>query len=201
MNIPEPITTVKPAREVRLDDDSKSPKAASGNMFEGVAVVITAPKRGLTSVSATLLVLSMLTAGVLFALWWSTPLLIVATPPSASVSVSGFAPKIGSSFVVLPGNYTIVAEAVGYYPYTAGVEVVHGDSQSFDLLMLPLPGRLHVDSAIPQLEVAVDGLVLEQELPGIITGLEPGTHVFRFDHPRFFAKDIAFESTDSRSHA
>ncbi|MFT6365420.1 MAG: sulfatase activating formylglycine-generating enzyme [Bacteroidia bacterium] len=162
-------------------------------MFEGVAVVITAPKRGLTSVSATLLVLSMLTAGVLFALWWSTPLLIVATPPSASVSVSGFAPKIGSSFVVLPGNYTIVAEAVGYYPYTAGVEVVHGDSQSFDLLMLPLPGRLHVDSAIPQLEVAVDGLVLEQELPGIITGLEPGTHVFRFDHPRFFAKDIAFE--------
>lgn len=193
MNTREPITETETAREDWLEDDPTSSKAISSNNFDDVAVVITAPKRGLTSVSAMLLVFSMLTAGVLFALWWSTPLLIVATPPSASVSVSGFAPKIGSSFVLLPGSYTVVAEAVGYHPYTADVEVVRGDSQSFELLMQPLPGRLQVDSAIPQLQMAVDGLAQEQELPGIVTGLEPATYVLRFDHPRFFAKDISFE--------
>lgn len=165
----------------------------SNKVKDNFSVVITPPKRKLNAVSSLLLVLSLITAGLLLALWWSTPLLIVATPSSASVSVSGFAPKIGNSFVVMPGNYKIVAGAEGYHPYTIDLAVKHADSQSFELVMEPLPGRLQVNSTISELEIAVDGLVLEQELPGIVTDLEPGMHVLSFDHPRFFAKSIPME--------
>lgn len=158
-----------------------------------VAVVITVPKRNLTAVSGIIVLLLILTAGLLLALWWSTPLLVVSTPPSANVSVTGFAPKIGNSFVVLPGNYTLVAEAEGYYPYTADVAVQRADSQSFELVMQPLPGRLQVDSGIPELRIMVDGDLLEQLLPGIVNDLEPGEHLLRFDHPRYFAKDYPID--------
>ncbi len=161
--------------------------------FEDYAVVITAPKRKLTRISLLLGVFSLLTASLLLGLWLSTPLLIVATPSTATVSISGFAPKIGNSFVVLHGNYNIVAEADGYHPYATDIAVEHADSQSFELVMLPLPGRLQVNSAISQLQIAIDGIALEQDLPGIVIGLESGERVLSFDHPRFFAKNIPFE--------
>ena len=189
MNAHEDSSIIKPTH-----GDPQAPEQThQGSMFGDVALVIETPKRKLTALSTAILLLSLLTAGVLLALWWSTPLLVVPTPSSANVSLSGFAPKVGSSYVLLPGNYEVVATAEGYHPYRDEIAVLRAESQSFDLVMKPLPGRLQVNSTISELQMTVDGVALEQSLPGIVSDLERGAHIFRFDHPRYFAQDFPFD--------
>ena len=81
---------------------------------------------------------------------------MVAENP-AEVSVSGLALPFGERYLLRHGQYQVTAIAEGYHPMTTEVSVGDADSQSVELVLLPLPGLLSVNTQPSGARVSIDG--------------------------------------------
>ncbi len=78
---------------------------------------------------------------------------IVTAQAPAEIGVSGLALPFGDRYLLLPGKHTVNASAQGYHALTTEVEVTDADSQQVELVLLPLPGLLSIDTTPAEAEV------------------------------------------------
>ena len=80
------------------------------------------------------------------------------TPPTAKVTVDGgFQLRLGEISLLREGSYRIRAEARGYHPLEADLDVGTDRNQEHAYAMTPLPGRITFASTPPGARVLVDG--------------------------------------------
>jgi formylglycine-generating enzyme required for sulfatase activity len=121
------------------------------------------PARARRGVRARTIVLAglVLCAGLLALLVSRIVLVGIAVQPAPdAVALRGAwpAPRLGPRFVALAGRYTLVAEKAGYRRLEAGVEVTREPGQLLRHTLVPLPGRLAVETVgVVGAEVALDG--------------------------------------------
>jgi formylglycine-generating enzyme required for sulfatase activity len=106
-------------------------------------------------------------------------------PVDAALDVSGISFNIGDNFLLLPGRHQVVAEADGYHPLTTTIEVSTERTQTVELALEPLPGKLRVDSRLGEIEVIIDGEAAGTG-PGIIEDIPRGPHIVEFRKYRYF---------------
>lgn len=88
---------------------------------------------------------------------------VAIEPAPDDVALEGFPPAVsyGSSYLVRPGSYTLVAEKEGYQRLEVSVEVTTASRQTLEYTLERLPGRLLVDAGdVEGAEVLVDGEVV-----------------------------------------
>ena len=110
--------------------------------------------------------------------------LIQTTPQTAEIDVDGgigFA--LGSGYLLLPGEYSLRAQAEGYEPLQASFVVGDGAQQSFGFALQRLPGKLNLISD-PVAEVFVDGNPRGTS-PLQALELSPGAHQLMLRAPRY----------------
>ena len=79
-------------------------------------------------------------------------------PPTAEAATDGgFQLRIGEISLLREGRYRLRAEAPGYYPLEADVDVGPDRNQQFSYEMAPLPGRVTFSSSPAGAQVLVDG--------------------------------------------
>ena len=109
---------------------------------------------------------------------------IVTAESPAQVSVSGLALPFGERYLLRAGEYEVSASAEGYHPLATNVTVGQQDSQTVELVLLPLPGLLSVDSLPAGARVSIDGEVVGatplRDLP-----VEAGEHSLRLEGERY----------------
>ena len=80
------------------------------------------------------------------------------TPATAEVTVDGgFQLRLGEISLLREGGYRLLAEAQGYYPLEAELNVGPDRNQEHAYEMAPLPGRITFSSKPPGARVLVDG--------------------------------------------
>lgn len=107
----------------------------------------------------------------------------ISTVPVANISIQGgwhFA--IGDRYLLLPGEFRVLAEADGYRQEQVDVLVESGRASAVEINLSPLPGNLHVQTQ-PEVPVRVS---LNQEDQGLLTNpllsnLEAGTYQLSLD--------------------
>ncbi|MDG2090183.1 MAG: PEGA domain-containing protein [Gammaproteobacteria bacterium] len=83
---------------------------------------------------------------------------IDAQPLGSIVEVkSPLAIKIGPRYLVLAGGHEIYVNAPGYYDVDTTITVGDAQAQTFQILLLPLPGYLNLDSNVEAASVFIDG--------------------------------------------
>ena len=83
---------------------------------------------------------------------------IDAQPLGSIVEVkSPLAIKIGPRYLVLAGGHEISVNAPGYYDVDTTITVGDAQAQTFQILLLPLPGYLNLDSNVEAASVFIDG--------------------------------------------
>ncbi len=114
----------------------------------------------------------------------STPVEVQIEPAAATVAFEGTWPglRLGTSHLLRPGQYTLVARLAGYAELRAPVTVGRDSGQVLRYRLVALPGRLRIDLPVPG-EVTVDGRAMgkapgEFDLPG-------GTHELRIHTERY----------------
>ncbi len=117
---------------------------------------------------------------------------IVTVPADAELQVDAwFAPRIGEHWLLTPGPHAVRAAAPGYKRYAASFTVSHDTLQKHDVILTPLPGRLHIEvSPAVEAEVRIDGEVVGKA-PGTIEEVEAGTRVVDIAAPRY----LPFQTT------
>ena len=100
----------------------------------------------------------------------------IRVSPEADISLSGGLHfRIGESYLVLPGQFEIEANALGYQSASTKVDVLSGQAASVELELAPLPGDLQL-LVDPQVAVQVflndldQGLLSEPILPNLEVG-------------------------------
>ena len=116
-------------------------------------------------------------------------------PVAAAESPSraaGRACKIGSSHLLRPGKYTLVAEREGYAVLRAPVIVDRERGEALRYRLTPLPGRLRIVMPVPG-SVSIDGQQAGKA-PGEFA-LPAGTHKLLIDTERYvdYAADVRVE--------
>lgn len=107
----------------------------------------------------------------------------VSTVPVANISIQGgWHVAIGQRYLVLPGEFTVLAETPGYRQERVEVTVESGRSAAIEMILAPLPGNLHILTE-PEVPVQVS---LNQEDQGLLTNpllsnLEAGTYQLSLD--------------------
>ena len=107
----------------------------------------------------------------------------VSTVPAANISIQGgWHVAIGQRYLVLPGEFTVLAETPGYRQEQVEVTVESGRSAAIEIILAPLPGNLHILTE-PEVPVQVS---LNQEDQGLLTNpllsnLEAGTYQLSLD--------------------
>lgn len=107
----------------------------------------------------------------------------VSTVPAANISIQGgWHVAIGQRYLVLPGEFTVLAETPGYMQEQVEVTVESGRSAAIEIILAPLPGNLHILTE-PEVPVQVS---LNQEDQGLLTNpllsnLEAGTYQLSLD--------------------
>ncbi|MGI9307766.1 MAG: PEGA domain-containing protein, partial [Gammaproteobacteria bacterium] len=86
--------------------------------------------------------------------------LLQTEPANASVDISGalFTPQLGERYLLQAGEYTVQAEAPGFFPMQENIFIGDADEQIFELSLREQPGRLIFD--FPEgvfAEVHIDG--------------------------------------------
>ncbi|MGQ0530089.1 MAG: PEGA domain-containing protein [Panacagrimonas sp.] len=117
---------------------------------------------------------------------------IQTTPVAAALDVDGgigFA--LGSSYLLLPGDYLVRAQAEGYQPLEASFEVGDSAQQSFSFELQRLPGKLNLISD-PVAEVFIDGNPRGTS-PLQALELSPGTHQLLLRAPRYQAYEAQLQ--------
>ena len=135
-------------------------------------------KRG--AVVAALVLLAAI-AAVLFT---SVPVQVAVEPAPERVSFEGGWPglRFGSSHLLRPGSYELVAEREGYAALRVPVEVGDARNQTLTFTLAPLPGRLEI--VVPAEGVArIDGREAGK-VPGVFE-LPAGSHTVVIDTERY----------------
>jgi len=127
------------------------------------------------------LVLLALVAAVIFT---SVPVQLQIEPPPERASFQGGWPglRFGSSHLLRPGSYRLVAEREGYERLEVPVEITDRRDQRFEFSMKLLPGRLRVETPVPG-RLSVDG-VEAGEVPGEFE-LAAGRYTLTIDTERY----------------
>ncbi|MBT4519561.1 MAG: PEGA domain-containing protein [Halieaceae bacterium] len=110
--------------------------------------------------------------------------IIVQAHGDAGISISGglYLP-FGDRYLLRPGEYLITATAPGYHPLTSNLTVTKQDSQTMELVLRPLPGKLFVDSSPPGAKLFIDGEEVG-ETPIKALSAEAGQHTVLLQAPR-----------------
>ncbi|HSQ69180.1 MAG TPA: PEGA domain-containing protein [Steroidobacteraceae bacterium] len=127
------------------------------------------------------LVLLALVAAVIFT---SVPVQLRIEPTPERASFQGGWPglRFGSSHLLRPGSYRLVAEREGYERLEVPVEIADRRDQRLEFSMKLLPGRLRVETPVPG-RLSVDG-VEAGEVPGEFE-LAAGRHRLTIDTERY----------------
>lgn len=118
----------------------------------------------------------------------------VASETPADIHVSGLALPFGGRYLLLPGEYSVSAQAEGYHPMEATVTVDDSASQSVALKLQALPGRLNLATTPPGATVLSDGEALG-ETPLQEFKLEAGNHSLRIEAERYRPHTLGLEIT------
>lgn len=123
----------------------------------------------------------------------SLQIAVIAEAPVA-VSVSGFALPLGKRYLLLPGQYEVGAEAEGYLPLSTTVTVDERDSQTVELTLQALPGRISIDSTPQGASVTVDGAAVGKT-PLVDLPLPEGAHQVRLEEARHLPLEQTLQVT------
>jgi len=132
---------------------------------------------------AVLVALAVL-AVVAAVLFTSVPVQVAIEPAPDRLSFEGGWPglRFGSSHLLRPGSYQLVAEREGYATLRVPVEIDDGRNQSLAYALAPLPGRLEI--VVPAEGVArIDGREAGK-VPGVFE-LPAGSHTVVIDTERY----------------
>lgn len=107
-------------------------------------------------------------------------------PADATLDVGGwFAPRIGSHWLLTPGQHPVRARAAGYKPLNADITVTTDTLQSQHLVLTPLPGKLTVSlTPAERAVVRVDGQRVGTA-PGTIDEIEAGSRTIEIAAKRY----------------
>jgi len=147
------------------------------------------PWRGIAI--ATALALLAAVAAVLFT---SVPVQVEIAPGADRVAFEGSLPvlRLGSSHLMRPGKYRLVAEREGYATLRVPVTVTEARNQHLSFRLAPLPGRLEI--ALPVAgTVRIDGREAGRA-PGVFE-LPAGRHTVVIDTERYldFTAEVQME--------
>jgi formylglycine-generating enzyme required for sulfatase activity len=124
----------------------------------------------------------------------STPVQVEIDPAPQRIAFDGGWPglKLGSSHLLRPGSYTLVAEREGYAALRAPVTVDRDRGQVLRYRLTPLPGRLRIVMPVPG-SVSIDGQPAGKA-PGEFR-LSAGTHKLLIDTERYvdYVADVRVE--------
>ena len=107
----------------------------------------------------------------------------VSTVPAANISIQGgWHVAIGQRYLVLPGEFTVLAETPGYRQEQVEVTVESGRSAAIEIILAPLPGNLHILTE-PEVPVQVSLNQVDQGLltNPLLSNLEAGTYQLSLD--------------------
>ena len=133
-------------------------------------------------------------AAVAALIFTSTPVQVEIDPAPQRVAFEGGWPglQLGSSHLLRPGKYTLVAEREGYAVLRAPVMVERERGEVLRYHLTPLPGRLRIVTPVPG-SVSIDGQQAGKA-PGEFQ-LPAGTHKLLIDTERYvdYAADVRVE--------
>lgn len=108
----------------------------------------------------------------------------VRSDTPAAHSIDGFALPLGERYLLRPGNYTVSVEAAGYRALKTDITVTRDDSQTLELVLQPLPGRISVDSVPQGALLTIDGEAVGKT-PLEDFRIAPGEYKLTLGHPRY----------------
>ena len=123
----------------------------------------------------------------------SLQITVVAEKP-AEVTISGMALPFGERYLLRQGQYQVTAIAEGYHPMTSEVSVGDADSQSVELVLLPLPGLLSVNTQPSGARVSIDGASVGTT-PLVDLAVEAGEHSLEVQLDRYLPQQQALAIT------
>ena len=125
-----------------------------------------------------------LLAAVALLVFTSVPVQVAISPTPDRVTFEGGWPglRLGSSHLLRPGSYELVAEREGYVPLRIKVDVSRERGQQLDYRLAPLPGRLEIALPVPG-SVRLDGRDAGRA-PGVFE-LPAGKHTVVIDTERY----------------
>ena len=133
-------------------------------------------------------------AAVAALIFTSTPVQVEIDPSPQRVAFEGGWPglKLGSSHLLRPGKYTLVAEREGYAVLRKPVMVERERGEVLRFRLSPLPGRLRIALPVPG-SVSIDGQEVGKA-PGEFQ-LPAGTHKLLIDTERYvdYVADVRIE--------
>jgi len=124
---------------------------------------------------------------------------IEAEPADARLDVaSWFVPRIGSHWLLTPGEHGVRATATGYKPLSTTITVTHDTLQNQRVVLTPLPGRLTVGvTPVATAEVRIDGQPAGT-VPGTLEEIEAGTRTVEISAERYLPFTAAIEVRGKR---
>jgi len=125
-------------------------------------------------------------APVIYFLFSAQSIEIESTPPAEQLNIDGgVVLPVGNRYLLLPGVYTLEAEASGYYPLREAFQVTDEGGQEFVFQLDLLPDLLSLESSpVAEASVSIDGQPVGQTpLSGI--ELPAGEHTLELAAPRY----------------
>ena len=124
----------------------------------------------------------------------SVQIQVVATTPADVAISGGFALPFGKRYLMRPGPYEVEVTAAGYQDLNTSIDVNDDDSQTIELLLQPLPGKLSVMSVPTGVKVLID-----EELIGTTPlsdyPVEAGEHQLQLQAERYLPLQQALSIT------
>ena len=175
---------------VGADDGERiEPVAFRPQAVPGSDVGLSWPTRRIAAVLGVLVL-----AAIAVLIFTSTPVQVEIDPAPQRVAFEGGWPglKVGSSHLLRPGKYTLVAEREGYAVLRAPVTIERERGEALRYRLAPLPGRLRIVLPVAG-SVSIDGQPVGKA-PGEFQ-LPAGTHKLLIDTERYvdFAADVRVE--------
>jgi len=140
-----------------------------------------------------------LTAVVIGYLLLARSVNIAAEPADAELEVAGwFVPRIGSHWLLTPGEHEVRATAKGYKPLSTTLTVTTDTLQNQRVALTPLPGKLTVTvTPVAAAEVRIDGQTAGTA-PGTIEEIEAGTRSVELSAERYLPFTATIEVRGKR---
>lgn len=125
----------------------------------------------------TLLFFFSLLVTVLMFVFFATPISVSLIPEPERKMLEGFPPPVPlqDRYLVLPGEYRVIASKQGYEPLSESIQVAQGGYTEFSLELKKLPGRVSIHSRPEGAEVS-DGADYLGPTPLIGKKLAAGAH-------------------------
>ncbi len=151
----------------------------------------------ISPVMLALLALFIVLAGVALFMFNARSVKFNTYPESADISITSGFPvyPLGGRYLMLAGEYTILAAHPGYAELTDSIRVSEAPEQTFDFSLTRLPGMLNLTSA----PVAGAEVYIDQTPVGVtplsLDAVAAGHHSLSIKHPRYlpYQTDIDIE--------